>query len=117
MGAIATKGLGANAAVPAATFTLLKAEARGYVGQATVFEDLCVMWLRLKEGGLAIAAKQMLELAAIGLKPAEIEAAVSRAEALAGVAQAAAKKQNVGTAGHQVQRPSGGGVGLRGRKK
>ena len=105
---------GTKSAVPAALMNALKAELRQHLEDRVVFEHLCVLWWRLKEGGLKLAANQMLELATLGLKAAELDAAMKRSESMRGAAKSL---QSAGPAGATAARPTAGGVGFRPKAK
>ena len=105
---------GAQSAVPAVVMASLKMELRGRLEEPTIFEHLCVMWWRLNDGGLKLAAKQMLELATIGLKAAELDAAVMRSEQLRSAGKSI---QSQATAGATAAAPTSSGVGFRQKPK
>jgi hypothetical protein len=104
----------AHSAIPDSAFAALKGELQAVLSERVAFEHLCVLWARLKEGGLPRAAAQMLELASIGLKPAELEAAVTRSEQLRGAAKSI---QPGKPSGATARAPTSRGASFRSKRK
>lgn len=73
MDAIVVPADGAKASIPKAKLTKLRQTLLAKRDERVVFEHLVVLWTRMRDAGLAIAAEQLLELAKIGLIDSEIE--------------------------------------------
>lgn len=112
---IEAKEPGSASVIPGETFAKWKKDLKNRREERQIFEHLVVMWGRLRKGGLAEAAEQMLTLARIGLAESKVEAAMREQE---GQRKAASKIADSGKKKADGLKAGTKGVGIRsGTKK
>ena len=115
--AIVVPADGTRSAIPYRALSKLRQMLTARRDDRVIFEHLVVLWMRLTDGGLTLAANQLLDLARIGLDDADIEETVQRNDPQSAAARLLDARTNLGQQQALAARSNSAGVNLRGPRK